>query len=246
MERYNQAITILIPSWKRRKFLPLLIANLKNQLYPHNMLSVIIDDDGIETPEDQLIRDDELEEIKKHLEPIKLQYNKSTTRKTIGAKRNALIKQCQTKIFAFIDTDDVYLPTYLTHSIDVMKRQRVGCVGSNQMLFTMTDNNFDVHMIDCGDNFKLAHEATIVATKKWFKSTCGFANSSQGEGVNLFEGMSAKNVGLTDITQIMICVQHSENTIDKLRFAEEKNKLEIRLDENIIKLLQVILNYDGQ
>jgi hypothetical protein len=246
MNQYTDPITILIPSWKRRKFLPLIIANLKQQNYPHHLLSVIIDDDGIENDDDILIRDYELEEIKKHLEPIKLQYNKSTTRKTIGAKRNQLIKQCQTKIFAFIDSDDIYFPTYLTHSIDVMKRRKVGCVGSDKMIFCMTDRNFDVHAIDCGDNELQIHEASIVATKKWYKATAGFANSSAGEGVNLFTGMSKKSIGITDISQIMCCVQHSENTIDKLRFAEEKNKLTIKLDENMIKLLQVILSYDGQ
>jgi hypothetical protein len=38
--------------------------------------------------------------------------------------------------------------------------------------------------------------------------------------------------------KIMCCVQHGENTIDKLQFAKEENKLNIRLDpecENILK-----------
>ena len=122
MNKYTEPITILIPSWKRRRFLPLLISNLKHQQYPHDLLTVIIDDDGIEKAEDQLIKDDkELQEIQEHLQPIKLQYNKSSTRKTIGKKRNELIKQCKTKIFAFMDTDDLYLPSYLTYSIDLLK-----------------------------------------------------------------------------------------------------------------------------
>lgn len=242
-----EPITILIPSWKRRRFLPLLISNLKHQQYPHDLLTVIIDDDGIEKPEDQLIKDDkELHEIKEHLQPIKLQYNKSSTRKTIGKKRNELIKQCKTKIFAFMDTDDLYLPSYLTYSIDLLKSKKVGCVGSDQMLFCMTDKNFDINYIQCGGNIELIHEASIVATKKWYKSTCGFANNSAGEGKNLFQGVSKDTVAVSDIRQCMICIQHSGNTIDKLRFAKEENKLDFKMDPNIIKLLNVILDYKDE
>ena len=38
-------ISILVPVWKRQNFLPLLVMNLKSQIYPHSLLTVVIDDD---------------------------------------------------------------------------------------------------------------------------------------------------------------------------------------------------------
>ena len=39
-------ITILIPTWNRSKWNPLILLNLKLQDYPHDKLKVIIDDDS--------------------------------------------------------------------------------------------------------------------------------------------------------------------------------------------------------
>ena len=48
-------ISILVPTFNRRKFLPLLLRNIKIQDYPHDKLEVIIDDDG----KDKLIINDQ-------------------------------------------------------------------------------------------------------------------------------------------------------------------------------------------
>ena len=44
----NEEISILLPTYNRAKFLPLFLMNLKSQTYPHNLLTVIIYDDGSE------------------------------------------------------------------------------------------------------------------------------------------------------------------------------------------------------
>jgi hypothetical protein len=40
----------------------------------------------------------------------------------------------------------------------------------------------------------------------------------------------------------MCCLQHKENTIEKLQFAKEDNKLDIRLDDKLISLIKNILD----
>ena len=228
-------ITILVPTWNRTKFLPLFLMNLKNQNYPHDKLKLIIDDDG----ENKFISD--IQEVKRILYPIQVKYINNKPKRTIGKKRNDLIKECETKIFCFMDDDDVYLPTYISYSYETMKQKRAGCVGSDKMLFCMTQKNFDIHAINCGDNVKLIHEATIMMTKKWFRASCGFADGSQGEGKNLFFGMESK-VAITDVSRIMCCLQHEENTVEKLQFAKDENKLDIRLDDKLINLIKNILD----
>ena len=233
-------ITILMPVWKRSEFLPLVVMNLKSQDYPHQRLRIIIDDDT-ENPAERFIPTDEiLQEVKQALHPIKVEYITGKPRRSIGKKRNDLIKACQTKIFMFFDSDDVYLPCAISYSYSVMKQGNHQCVGSDKMIFCMYDRDFAVHAIDCGNNKRLIHEATLMATKKWWKASCKFSDGSRGEGANLFTGHESK-VGITDVSKVMICIQHGDNTIDKLQFAKDENKLKIEVSDEMKDILKKIL-----
>ena len=229
-----EEITILVPTYNRSKFLPLFLMNLKGQDYPHHLLKLIIDDDGT----DKFIQD--IDEVRRILHPIEVQYITNKPKRTIGKKRNDLVKECQTKIFCFLDDDDIYFPTYISHSYQVLKENKAGCVGSDKMVFCMSDKNFDLHAIDCGNKASLIHEATMMMTKKWFRASCKFGNNSQGEGKNIFFGHE-RTVAFTDIMKVMCCLQHGSNTVDKLQFAKEDNKLPFGLDEKFREILENIL-----
>lgn len=229
-----EEITVLVPTWNRSKFLPLFLMNLKCQDYPHHLLKLIIDDDGTE----KFIQD--IDEVRRILHPIEVQYIKDKPKRSIGKKRNDLVRECKTKIFCFLDDDDVYFPTYISHSYQVLKENKAGCVGSDKMVFCMTDRNFDLHAIDCGNRAVMIHEATMMMTKKWYRASCKFGNNSQGEGKNIFVGHE-KTVAFTDIMKVMCCVQHGSNTVNKLQFAKDDNKLPFELDDKFKELLENLL-----
>lgn len=65
-----ERISILTPTYNRPHLLEFFLANIKCQDYPHHLLEVVIDDDG----KDKFIADDKLNDVKKLLEPIKLNY----------------------------------------------------------------------------------------------------------------------------------------------------------------------------
>ncbi len=44
-----------------------------------------------------------------------------------------------------------------------------------------------------------------------------------------------------DILKIMCCIQHSDNTIDKMQFAKDELKVDLTMDENLINILEKIL-----
>jgi len=229
-----EEITVLVPTWNRSKFLPLFLMNLKCQDYPHHLLKLIIDDDGT----DKFIQD--IDEVRRILHPIEVQYIKDKPKRSIGKKRNDLVRECKTKIFCFLDDDDVYFPTYISHSYQVLKENKAGCVGSDKMVFCMTDRNFDLHAIDCGNRAVMIHEATMMMTKKWYRASCKFGNNSQGEGKNIFVGHE-KTVAFTDIMKVMCCVQHGSNTVNKLQFVKDDNKLPFELDDKFKELLENLL-----
>jgi glycosyltransferase involved in cell wall biosynthesis len=229
-------ISILIPTFNRKKFLPLLIRNILSQTYPKDKLELIIDDDGSE----KLLDKEHLEKMKIVLNPIKIKYIDNKPKRSIGKKRDDLIKSASHKIVVFMDDDDLYFPSYIQYSYECLKKNKVGCVGSTQMLFTMSDDDFKTYMINCGDNKPLIHEATLMMTKKFYRASCGFADSSQGEGNKIFYGME-NNVFITDIFMIMCCIQHQNNTIDKLQFQKDELKIDLTIEDDIKEFLINIL-----
>jgi glycosyltransferase involved in cell wall biosynthesis len=229
-------ISILIPTYNRKKFLPLIIRNILSQSYPKDKLELIIDDDG----QEKLLNNIDLENMKEVLKPIKIKYIDNLPKRSIGKKRDDLIKKASSKIVVFMDDDDLYFPSYIQYSYECLKQNKVGCVGSTQMLFTMSDDEFKTYMINCGDKKRLIHEATLMMTKKFYRASCGFADSSQGEGNNIFYGME-NQVHITDIFNIMCCIQHSGNTIDKLQFQKEEFKIDLDIQDDIKNFLLNIL-----
>lgn len=138
-----------------------------------------------------------------------------------------------------MDDDDIYQNQYIEYSYNQLKLNKVSLVGSNQMIFTYPHYNYEITGLNCGENKEMIHEATLLFTKKYFRSMGGFQNSSQGEGKNIILNQD-KNVLNLDINNLMICVCHKNNTIDKERFIN--NKLYLIYDGERLPILKKIFN----
>ena len=211
-------ISILVPTYNRSKFLPLLIHNLKSQTYPHNKLEVCIYDDGTEPFTDNTAG------LQLDIYPIKLVYHRDKVRKSIGEKRNYLVKKLsRNKFLCFMDDDDIYSPVYVEYSFKCLKDNKAGLVGSSSMLFTYPEKDYVLTGIKCPKKHQI-HEATMLFTRRYFGSMGGFEKSSQGEGVKFIQDRD-RDVFNTDINNVMVCVAHDGNTIDKEQFNKEELKL---------------------
>ena len=234
MERVDPVpISILTPTYNRGKFLPLYIDNLVKLNYPHDMIEVVIDDDG----KKPFIEN--LELFKKTLFPMKVKYLRKTIKRTIGDKRNNLVKNATNKIVCFMDDDDIYHPEYLMYSLFILKNNNAGIVGSNQMLFVYPEKDFKMTYIKCEKKHQI-HEATMMMTKRYWKSNGGFAKSSRGEGAKIIH-TNDKNICVTDIRLIMICVAHKFNSVNKDMFDTDKNGLNQNYKGDKLELLKSIL-----
>ena len=231
----EEPISILTPTYNRSAFLPLYVHNLINMHYPKELLEVVIDDDGSEP----FIKN--LEDFKKQVYPIKVKYIKSNNKRTIGQKRNHLVKEASHKIVCFMDDDDIYMPQYIFYSFQMLKYNKAGIVGSNQMLFVYPHKDFKLTMINCAKKHQM-HEATMMMTKKYWRGN-RFGNNSKGEGANVV-GTNDKNVVMTDIRNIMVCVVHNNNTINKEQFDNDDTDLKQNLpeyDEKVDILKSILL-----
>lgn len=212
-------ISILMPTYNRRRFLPFIIRNLKAQDYPHKKLQLVIHDDGTEP----LIED--YVTFKNAINPIKLKYIRNKNKLSIGEKRNILVQNANNNIVVFMDDDDLYEPTYISHSYQTLKENKAGCVGCDKMIFLYPPyTKDDFYAIDCGDNKKLIHEATMMFSKTWYNKTKGFKKTSRAEGVGITESCKLKTIALTNPYLTMTAIVHGKNTIDKEQF-KGSNKL---------------------
>ena len=131
-------VSILMPSYNRRKFLPLITYNLSNMDYDKSKLEWCIYDDGKEP----LFTNETLNITRKLLSPMKIVYKYDTKKRDIGVKRNMLVKISKHKICIMMDDDDVYFSSYIKHSVETLKNNKVGLVGSNHMLFVYPHHNY--------------------------------------------------------------------------------------------------------
>jgi glycosyltransferase involved in cell wall biosynthesis len=222
-------VSVLTPTYNRKKFIELCIFNLKNQTYPLDKLEWYLLDDS-EKPYTK----EELDYIKKSIHPIKFKYDYNKIKSTIGAKRNKLVKNSTYKTCIMMDDDDIYQPTYIKKSIDTMINNDKKCVGSNQMIFYFKDKpDKRLTIIRCKAKRQI-HEATMCFTKKYFNSMNGFKKNSQGEGVGLID-FNDKNVENIPIDELMVCVAHKGQTLSKDPFYEYTQHVQPYINRDVIK-----------
>jgi glycosyltransferase involved in cell wall biosynthesis len=224
------SVSIVMPCYQRRRFIPLIIANINNQDYPKEKLELCILQDG-----DQDLFVDKLryEKFKEAIYPVKLSYKyEPNIRRTIGNKRNILVKQMAShKFIANMDSDDIYMNTYIRYSINALKQHKKGISTSVSMLFVYPHKDFIMSAITCG--FKAqGHEGCSVFTKKHFQQFGGFGKSQTAEGVKMLS--AEERVLNLNITKLMVCVSHNideGNTVKKEQFITNDRIME-HFDKN--------------
>jgi glycosyltransferase involved in cell wall biosynthesis len=217
------SVSILTPVYDRKKFLPLMIENLKNFDYPKDKLEWVVLDSYSRDGEisEQLFKFLEIKKIEREIGfPIKYHFKKMTM--SIGEKRNYLCKNSSFKYMINMDSDDIYFPSYIRYSIGEMKIYKRECVGSPEMLFIFPFNNNKITYIKC-PAIRQIHEGTMCFTKKHYRRMGGFNNGSQGEGAKMVDKCNEKIFKKTEVRKCMICVCHKDNTINKDKFLDYVN-----------------------
>jgi hypothetical protein len=135
---------------------------------------------------------------------------------SIGDKRNFLISKATGDYLAHFDTDDFYHREYLSSSIFNLIKSGKGLSGSSDMLMLDTANN-NTYKQRC-INMDMINEATIKKNK--------FSNKMSSEGI-LF--CDIKDLVETPIENIMICLAHQNNTVNKKQWINDKYKSAVDL-----------------
>jgi len=234
-------ISILTPIFNRTKWVPLMLYNLENLDYPKDKLEWCI----LDTHDNKSVHWDKLFKSQKEIEDaenkigFKINYQINDNSYTIGDKRNKLVKQSSYKICGNMDSDDAMLPSWLKHSIEVMRSdKKCTLVGTPEMTFCYPLLDFKITAISCKD-IKMLHEGAMVFTKKHHRAMNGFGKASSNEGFGLIENNENKCLR-TEADKCIICICHDNNTICKDRFKDKSNE-NVRLGGKIKDIIEAII-----
>lgn len=217
-------VSILTPTYNRRKFFKLAINNFNNFVYPKNKLEWIIIDDGDENIQDLLPNDKRIKYIK-----IKL---KNSTRLNISKKRNLCVKYASNDILVHMDDDDYYPPFSVISRVKSLLLNNVGLVGCTKLCcYSLKDNKG--YLI--GANYTMG-EATFCYTRDFFNERKFNKKIIRGEGLHFIRNRK-NNIRHLPYNFVMIVINHSNNlsgNVREINIEKYKNYLISNENEEIL------------
>ena len=115
-------VSICMPTFNRRPFIPIIIECFNNQTYPKDKMEWIIVDDGT----------DKIEDLVKHIPQVK--YFKYDKKMTLGVKRNLINEKASGDIIVYMDDDDYYPAERVSHAVETLRKNpKALCAGSSEM-----------------------------------------------------------------------------------------------------------------
>ena len=207
-------VSIVTPTYNRRKFIPTLIQLYKSQTYPKDRMEWIIFDDGTEKVEDLFL------EASKTLPNIRYIYSPNKT--PIGAKRNRLNAEAKGSLIISMDDDDYYMPERVAYTVTMFaKNPKIELAGCSEIFMYYTD---------IGQIYKFGPYAKNHATNGTMAIRSSYAKSHvYDETVLNAEEKSFLNdyknpMIQLDTRKIMLVVSHKDNTFSKIKFREQESQ----------------------
>ena len=206
-------ISVVTPTYNRKKFIPYLIECYKSQTYRKDRMEWLIYDDGSEPVGD----------LFKNLDIPNLRYIYNPEKQNIGYKRNLLNKEAKGELIIAMDDDDFYPPERVAYVISMFKNfPSYELAGASEIFMYYTD----IKTIYKLGPYNRNHATN--GTMAWRKSYG--MNHLYDETVTHAEEKSFLDAYIHPMIQLnpqktMLVMSHSENTFDKKKMREQENNL---------------------
>jgi glycosyltransferase involved in cell wall biosynthesis len=218
-------VSVLTPTYNRRKFIPIAIQMFKAQTYPQDRMEWIILDDGEDKVGD-LFAASGLTNVRYHALD-------STTKLPIGAKRNRINELAKGEICVAWDDDDFYPPDRVKNAVGRLRsvpNRRVPVTGSTQMYLYYTDRDEVWNIGPYNPNH--CTNGTMAYWRTYFKEHRYDDTAEKAEERVFMDNWRTPVLQLKpEDTMLVIC--HSKNTFDKRVLLERSNptmkKLSIKM-----------------
>jgi len=204
-------VSVVTPTYNRRKFIPALIQIYQQQTFPKEKMEWIIMDDGRDKVKDLFL---EAAKTIPHL-----RYIEVDEKMRIGAKRNALNREATAPIIIAMDDDDYYPPTRIATVVAAFaKYPRVDLAGASEMFLYYTDNKKIYTVGPYGPNH--ATNGTMAWRKRYSDIYHYDEYVTKAEEQSFLQQYKKPMIQLDPLHTILVMC-HAENTCDKVRMREE-------------------------
>ena len=206
-------VSIITPTYNRRKMFNMAIRNFENFDYPMNKMEwIIVDDtpDNLDSIEDILPR-----EYSKQIKYIKLE-SKLNSKLTVAHKRNIGVSNASHDYIIHMDDDDYYPPESIICRIKLLmkyKSQNIECLGSTLIGTYDIINNISSMSSDSPISLS---EASMAYTKKFWQERQFDNKCMRGEHKQFTEGRLNRIMDVPYIF-IIIAINHKNNMTKELR-----------------------------
>lgn len=209
-------VSIITCSYKRRKFLPNMIKMVSSQDYPHNLMEWIIMDDSPESNADI---------FPESVDGIKVRYLYLKNKIPLAKKRDLLNHAATGKYLINMDDDDYYPPCRVSHAVETLISQGTPLVGSSKMYMYFSRDKSIYQLGPYRENHGTA--ATLAYTKEYAANHLFYdPNCKNGKGNFAEEGIFTEGwkhqMAQLDPFKTVLALSHTDNTIEKTMFIEEK------------------------
>lgn len=213
-------VSVLTPTYNRRRFLANAIACYKSQDYPKDRMEWIILDDGSDAVGD-------IFEAASAVIP-NIRYVRSAERTLIGAKRNELHRLARGEILLSWDDDDFYPPERVSHAVEKLQSvPDVQVAGSSTIYIYFSD----VKLIHRLGPFSQRHATNgTMAVRREFALTHFYDETvSHGEEESFLNYFSFPMIQLSPL-KVMLVMSHNSNTFDKGQLRDNPRAMSARTE----------------
>ena len=211
-------VSIVTPTYNRRRFIPSLIKMVQTQTYPRDRMEWVVFDDGQEEVRDLF------EQATSQLPTLKFIW--SEDKMTLGEKRNRLNQEARGEIIVAMDDDDFYFPERVEEAVKALQENPgFRLAGSSEVYMYFTDTK---EIWKAGPYFVgHATNGTMVWTKTYADTHQYDETVAFSEEKSFLEGYKNPLVQLNPKT-VMLVMSHSDNTFDKTELRTKTNPLLVK------------------
>ena len=211
-------VSIVTPTYNRRRFIPSLIKIVQSQTYPRDRMEWVIFDDGQEEVRDLF------ESNKDNLPSLNFIW--SEDKMTLGEKRNRLNQEAKGEIIVAMDDDDFYFPERVTDAVMALTMNpATQLAGSSEAYMFFTDTK---EIWKAGPYFKgHATNGTMAWTKAYAETHKYDEYVPFAEETSFLEKYKNPLIQLK-AKRVMLVMSHSDNTFDKTNLRTDTNPLLVK------------------
>ena len=210
-------VSVLTPTYNRRKFIPTAIACFKAQEYPQDRMEWIILDDGT----------DKVRDLFDAIEGLNIRYVAlpDGEKLPIGAKRNRLNEMAKGEIVVCWDDDDYYPPERVKKAVTRLRSVKGGTIpvtGSSMIHLYFTDRDEIWSAGPYGPNH--CTNGTMAYWRSYFDQNRYDDTATKAEEKKFMRGFTTPVLQLQpEETMLVVC--HAYNTFDKRILLTQDNPL---------------------